>query len=571
MEIKKYQAWLFEQKSMQADCGCATVLTEQDDKVQIGTEQIKVGEKTTTAEQTFALDNKTYPAGIYSPAKLVQVNKAALDAKLQEIANFCSKNKASVVEIQIEVGESAVTNFDREKFPSTGNAKEDFTDEKKLPAGKLAELRGQKLQEYLTQYFKGLVTNKVLANAPQIPPFKTNSGKQTHTYTKGKDQPTNPKYLEDQYIKFTVRVLTTKTEDIIEERPIFECLVDLTIDVSYFKTRNSSFPCRGGHQCDAAKFDLYLNSTKLGTANLNNRVDSGDRLAQFKVTTDMVKSIVNHPAFKSKEGKAKTLILWTQCLLQTGDCHTSVQEVKIIDPKGGVIYHSCVNPQAQRGNTKKSILSVLDVCGKPVPGSTQDNLNMDDFIAAADQVVKASLEGDAKKLNDIIQTNGIEIFPESELSGINVQLFNKQFNQKNKMTAIVDNSAEKTVKISLQNISTGEVVISNAKNPVEPTSTQKWSTRLKAGESYARKFKLVEPVAFVKAGGLLGKRNIQMSETEIRAALSSGIQDEEIRPINGNAQTATYFYSTTDITKFGITAGSVIKISPVTNAGQKIK
>jgi hypothetical protein len=572
MQIKNYQDWLFEQRSMQEDCGCDRPLIEQDGKnqVQIGTERVKVGEKTTTSEKTFELDNKTYPAGIYSTEKLAQASKSALDAKLQEIATFCAQNKASVVEIQIEVGESAVTNYDREKFPSTGNAQQDYSEEKKLAPGKLAELRGQKLQEYLTKYFAGLVSSKVLANAPQIPPFKTNAGKQKHTYTKGKDKPNDPKYLEDQYIKFTVKVLTTKTEDIIQERPIYDCLVDLVIDVSYYSKTSPDFPCRGGHRCDAAKFDLYLNSTKLGTANLNNAGDGGDRMAQFKVTNDMVKSIVNDPNFKAKEGKAKTLVLWTQCLMQNRDCHTSVQEVKIVDPEGKTIYHKCVNPQSDRGNTKKSILSVLDVCGKPVAGSTDDALNMSDFAAAADQAVKASLEGEAKKLNDAILANGIEVFPENETEGQNSNLFNKIFSQRNKVTGITENTANKTVKIGLQ-VLNGVTIVNHAKNPMNPASSKQWSTKFNVGESYARTFKLVEPTAFVKAGGFLGKRDIQMSEAEIREALASDIQDLSIRPINGTAKTATYFYSTTEIGKFGITPASVIKVSPVTNAGQKIK
>jgi len=571
MEIKRYQDWLFEQRSMQEDCGCDRPLLEQDGKtqVQIGTERVKVGEKTTTSEKTFALDNKTYPAGIYSTSKLDQASKAALDAKLQEIANFCAQNKASVVEIQIEVGESAVTNYDREKFPSTGNATADYTDEKRLAPGKLAELRGQKLQEYLTQYFAGLVTNKVLTNAPQIPAFKTNAGKQKHTYTKGKDKAADPKYLEDQYIKFTVKVLTTKTEDIIEERPIFDCLVDLVIDVSYYSKRSADFPCRGGHQCDAAKFDLYLNSTKLGTANLNNKADGGDRLAQFKVTNDMVKSIVNDPNFKAKEGKAKTLVLWTQCLMQSGDCHTSVQEVKIVDPEGKTIYHKCVAPQADRGNTKKSILSVLDTCGKPLAGSTDDALSMDDFAAAADQAVAATLAGEAKKLNDAIQANGIEIFPESEGMGTNVYLFNKAYLKNNKVASITDDTTNGKVKVVLQVAAGAKQPVTYAKNPLEPT--KKWQTAFTDGQSYTRIFPLIQPSAFVKAGGFLGKKDIQMSEQEIRAALADDIASLAVRPINGPNATATYFYSSTDISKYGIVPGSVIKVAPVTNAGAKIK
>ena len=62
-----------------------------------------------------------------------------------------------------------------------------------------------------------------------------------------------------------------------------------------------------------------------------------------------------------------------------------------------------------------------------------------------------------------------------------------------------------------------------------------------------------------------------MSEAEIREALTEDIIDLAVRPINGPIKTATYFYSATEISKFGITPGSVIKVSPVTNAGEKIK
>jgi hypothetical protein len=285
----------------------------------------------------------------------------------------------------------------------------------------------------------------------------------------------------------------------------------------------------------------------------------------------MVKGIVNDPAFKAKEGKSKTLVLWTQCLLQNMDCHTSVQEVKIVDPKGNTIYHRCVNPQAQRGNTKKSILSILDTCGMPIAGSTEDNISMEDFVSSADQAVKASLEGDAKKLNDAIQTNGLEIFPEGEYQGTNVHLFNKRFNQVNKINSITDDAANGKVKIAFQVNLVADQPVTYVKNPVDPTSTRKWQTTFKKGESYARNFKLVQPSAFTKSGGILGKKNIQMSEQEIRAALADEISSMELRPINGPATTATYFYSATNISKFGITIGAVVKVAPVTNAGEKIK
>jgi hypothetical protein len=109
-------------------------------------QQVKIGEKITTTDKNFELDKKSFPAGFYSINKLGE-GKKDLDAKLQEIAQFAQENNGSQVNIQIEVGESKVTNFDNEL-------------KKPLAQGELAKLRGQKLQEYLTNYFKQLIDNK---------------------------------------------------------------------------------------------------------------------------------------------------------------------------------------------------------------------------------------------------------------------------------------------------------------------------------------------------------------------------------------------------------------------------
>jgi hypothetical protein len=111
--------------------------------------------------------------------------------------------------------------------------------------------------------------------------------------------------------------------------------------------------------------------------------------------------------------------------------------------------------------------------------------------------------------------------------------------------------------------------VTYAKNPLDPT--KKWQTSFTDGQSYPRVFPLIQPSAFVKAGGFLGKKNIQMSEQEIRAAIADEVASLGLRPINGPAATATYFYSSTDINAYGIVPGSVIKVAPVTNAGAKIK
>ena len=351
-------------------------------------QQVKIGEKTTTTNKNFELDKKSFPAGLYSINKLGE-GKKDLDAKLQEIAQFAQENNGSQVNIQIEVGESKVTNFDNEL-------------KKPLSQGELAKLRGQKLQEYLTNYFQGLVKSKYLTTMPNIPTPQTNVelGTQKHDYIRGTDNPKDPKYLDDQYVKFIITLSATKKED------VYGCLVNLTIDVSYYDKEDNEFPCRGGHTCNNAKFEVFLDSVSLGIADLNNAgcrggykkgPNSCDRTAKLTVTNDMVQKIISNPKWNQK-----TLILSTRCI-SSGNCHTSVQEVKIVNGAGVVVYHGCVNPQSGRGNTSQKILAVLDKCGKPIEGSIDDNVTAEDVKALSDGVKSQ----DNDKILKIANTEGL--------------------------------------------------------------------------------------------------------------------------------------------------------------------
>lgn len=365
-------------------------------------QKIKVGEKKTSTEKEISLDKKSYPSGFYSIERLGE-GKKDLDNKLQEIANFAKENDGTQVNIQIEVGESRVTNYDNEKNES-------------LPQGRLAQLRGEKLQQYLTKYFEGLVSSGYLTSMPNIPQAQTNVelGTQKHSYTKGTDNPKDTKYLEDQYVKFKVSLSATKTEN------VYECLVNLVIDVSYYDKKDPKFPCRGSHNCNEAEFEIYLDSVLLGIANLNNagcraeireNPNACDRTAKFTVTDEMVKKIINNPKWNKK-----TLILSTRCLSQ--NCHTSVQEVKIINGEGVQIYHECVNPQSTRGNTSQKILAVLDKCGMPIKGTVEDNVSIEDIQSLSDEVSSIS----NSKVKEIISTEGLVPFTDSGV----INLFSKK-------------------------------------------------------------------------------------------------------------------------------------------------
>jgi hypothetical protein len=364
-------------------------------------QKVKVGEKTTTTGKEIALDKKSYPAGLYSIEELGE-GKKDLDSKLQEIAEFAKANNGTQLNIQIEVGESKVTNFDNElKRP--------------LGQGELARLRGEKLQQYLTSYFQGLVESGYLTTMPNIPQSQTNVdlGTQKYEYVKGKDSPKDVKYLEDQYVKFKINLSGTKTED------VYGCLVDLTIDVSYYNKKDEQFPCRGGHECNNAKFEVFLDSVSLGIANLNNEGCTGqlsknpnacDRTAKLTVTNEMAQKIISNPKWNQK-----TLILSTRCISST-NCHTSIQEVKIVNGEGVKVYHGCVNPQSARGNTTQKILAVLDKCGKPIDGSIDDNVSEKEAQALSDEVKAqdtAKVEGQKRIFKEKLSTEGEYVRPGS--------------------------------------------------------------------------------------------------------------------------------------------------------------
>ena len=110
--------------------------------------------------------------------------------------------------------------------------------------------------------------------------------------------------------------------------------------------------------------------------------------------------------FLIQKWNKKTLILSTRCI-SSANCHTSVQEVRIVNGTGTEIYHDCVNPQSARGNTSQKILAVLDKCGMPIKGTTDDNVSAEEIQSLSDQVNTQNNE----KLTEIINTQGLTVVP----------------------------------------------------------------------------------------------------------------------------------------------------------------
>lgn len=183
----------------------------------------------------------TFDSGKYilDGAKQTDVEK-----RLQPLVKFLKTNPSSDVKITIVAGESRVTNYDREKCgPGI------YTPECELESKQLSLLRAQQIEEYLSELFQGLKSSGTIQKLPPKPVISTVLG--STSYTKGVDDPNDPKYKEEQ-----------KIELLIDAEASYECLVGMNLSISY--------EGKGGHTCDEAIFDVQLNNVSLGVANLNN-------------------------------------------------------------------------------------------------------------------------------------------------------------------------------------------------------------------------------------------------------------------------------------------------------------
>ena len=319
---------------------------------------VKVGEKKTTNDLPPIQLQQNYPSGYHSISYLPN-NGQELAQKMQEIANIAQQNPNLLMNIQIEVGESQVPNRNAEKKDKNGIPV-------KLKGGELAKLRGIALKNYLTQYFKGLVDQNIISKMPKIPEPTTNVelNTQKHVYEANpewtdeerKTYNSDPKWKDDQYIKFNISLKTETIED------QYDCLVNLTIDLSYNSEKDPTqkFPCRGTHNCAHAKFWVTINGFQIGVVDLSN-ADCGGCSKEGKIvlTQEQVRIIKSQPKYLSTQ----QMELVMGC--NNPECHSDVQEVKLVDRDGNVLFHGCLGDGKGKG-PKETVLMTMGPCGNPV-------------------------------------------------------------------------------------------------------------------------------------------------------------------------------------------------------------
>ena len=382
--------------------------------------QYIIKEQTITTKldpKTFELSKQTFASGKHSESSLSQQQKADITTTLEQIATYLKEKKGVPMSIQIEAGESLPTNYDNEANPPL-----------KLGSGELAKKRGETIKTLLSNYFQGLVNKGELPEMPSIPDAKPIIG----TTPRGFDKD-DPRYQKEQFIKF--QVIASGEETTV-------CLVGLKVIFNYVHQESTNpllVGCRGGHQCNEAIFDVYLNKTKIGQADLNNGDCEGDpitlktgnfnncnRRATLTVTPEMVTEIVNGEDFK----KSQKLTLWYQCIVP--NCHANIPEIYIYNKEGKSLFPNttfpspCVSTGAKRGDMDPKYLMTLDGCGNTIQmgqqQSAEEMKRIRDEIAAeeAAKVQKEKEERErleaeqaAKKQQylDYGMSNGFELIP----------------------------------------------------------------------------------------------------------------------------------------------------------------
>ena len=297
----------------------------------------------TGQDQITLTADSTFGPGKYS--QLSPEGDAELKQQLTDASAWMAENKGSLIFVQIVAGESQLTNYDTEQDPKVP-----------VEAKVLSRLRAKTLKRMLKQYFQTLIDQGTLTEMPIFQEPKIIIGATKYVKGQAITDASRAKYNQEQFVKVELKLMAPE-----------KCLVNLEVEVKYEKERNTAFPCRGGHTCDEAKFDVRMNGVSIGVANLNNSNDGGSRTSGIlKIDDAKAKQIIGV--------NAKEITFSLKCL-SGQNCHSGTPEI-VIKKNGETIYHSC-SPAMSRGDQNEYPIHTLDACGNVLKKGTGDATNKD--------------------------------------------------------------------------------------------------------------------------------------------------------------------------------------------------
>jgi hypothetical protein len=295
--------------------------------------------------------SNTFKSGYHS-AKYI--NKTVLLAELTAAKTWLSSklkgDKGKLVFVKILASESRVPNADAENGGVV------------LLEYELSNKRAVAINNFLSGIFDGWVTEGLIGSKPIFAfPEPTIGGPNwCPPYTKDAtcaekiDKNTDKKFTDHQFVKVQLLIDTPGMSA--------KCVEGLSITVSYNKDKNASFPCRGGHQCNEADFNVLLNKVPIGSVSLNNANDAGSRTGTVTVTPQQAQKIA--------ATNSKKVEVYLQC--KYAACHSATPEISVSKNKFTLPgFPRCVPSISERDDfTMKHILT-LDICGNV----TQQNNN----------------------------------------------------------------------------------------------------------------------------------------------------------------------------------------------------
>lgn len=308
----------------------------------------------TIEPKKFQLPNNSFSGGKY-----LTFDKTAVDNVISQMNEYL-KNfpKNQKIEVEIESSESKVTNYDRERFPSTGNPSIDFQKEKRLNAGQLSKLRAQTLENYLKTKLPENVIITIKDLGAQGPEWKIPKGATADQISK---MVNDPKYTQYQYVSFNIVGSGESQEEI--------CDLGFYVIVDYQKewcTEQNQSRC---HKCDEAVFLMWANGVPLTTRegqrniNLNNNQGFGmsgpSREVRLYVSPQQKQQILsNNP---------EEILITYGCALDY--CHSDPAHVTIISTNGAVLlpptFITSGGKRLQKSNPPVKLLK-LDKCGRKI-------------------------------------------------------------------------------------------------------------------------------------------------------------------------------------------------------------
>jgi hypothetical protein len=181
-----------------------------------------------------------------------------LRQQVTPIVEFINKHKDSQVVIQIESGESQITNYNTEVSPK-----------EELDPGQLSTFRGNSMVEYLKSLFKTFKEQGLISKEPEIPQPNTIIG--TTKYIKFS---TNPESKDHKF--YLSNLQNYKNEQFVRAvlslKKDYNCLVGLEVTIGYFREADSlGRKSKSNHFCDESIFELKMNGVSIGVVNLNNQ------------------------------------------------------------------------------------------------------------------------------------------------------------------------------------------------------------------------------------------------------------------------------------------------------------